>query len=84
MGLDRSRLRVAHEVLGPQRRLKFAPAVRLEPQGRKEPSLEPADRMTGGHEVAMQLDRIDDRAIGMREQHARILALPEMRVFANA
>jgi len=55
------------QVLAPQVRLQAAPVFRRVSERQKERGFEPADRMAAREQVPMQLRRVDDGTIRVRD-----------------
>ena len=65
--------RVLGEVLRAQGRSQFGPPARREAQGHEKAGFEATDRMGVGQEVVVQLGLVDNRRVGIRQQHGAIL-----------
>lgn len=66
-------LRILGEVLRAQSRPKLRPATGRKAQGREESCLETTNRMGLRQQVVLQLGLLDDRRVGIRQQHQTIL-----------
>src|SRR2546428_3839451 len=69
--MDRQRAQLLNQTL---------PIGRREPAGRKEGSLDPADRVSSGEKVVTHLPLIDDRALSVGKFHRHLPKQLQVRI----